>query len=73
MVGHAVYGKHLVFVIVNDGYNVFVQSFFPGITDYRIAVFNCKNALYMDLTVGIWHSNLFLGCPDGTKIINIVS
>jgi|GEM_PF-6191149 len=26
----------------------------------------------MELTVGVWHNNLFMGCPDGTKLINIV-
>ncbi len=59
MIGHAVYLKHLVFVLLkNPGY-VLMQSFFPVFINERSPKFNCKNKLNVNLCVGVGQDYLF--------------
>jgi len=55
MVGHAIYLKHLMFILLkNTGY-ILVQSFLP-ISAYKgTPVFNRKNKLDMNLSITISH------------------
>ena len=42
-------------VILQDTGYVLVKPFFPGWLYYRFSVFYSKNAVYVQLSVGIWH------------------
>jgi hypothetical protein len=58
MIGHAIYLKQFMIVLLEDRGNILVQSFFPFGTDKRFAILHREYKMNMDLGIGICHEAL---------------
>src|SRR5258706_7576992 len=58
VVGHAIDSEHLVFMILNDTSDVFVQFIFPFILYLVLSILNRKYRVNVNLGIGVWHASL---------------